>query len=97
MQLTLGISWQINKAITFSAHALNLGKMNNFRNQRPRLPTRYISHTSYHKDNSQIILSIEKNELIEKPLFYLGSTFKKDKIFGATGMVNDKTKSLWLV
>ena len=40
-------------------------------------------------------LSMEKNELIEKPLFYLGSTFKKDKIFfGATGMLNDKTKSL---
>ena len=91
----LGISWQMNKAITFSGSALNLGKMNNFRNQRPRLPTRYIGHASYHKDNSQIILSIEKNELIEKPLFYLGSTFKKDKIFfGATGMVNDKTKSL---
>ena len=91
----LGLSWQMNKVITLSGSALNLGKMNHFKYERPILPKRFIAHASYRANNRQIFLSIEKNELIEHPLFYLGSTIKKDNLFaGATAMINNDTKSI---
>jgi hypothetical protein len=69
--------------------------MNHFKYERPTLPKRFIGHASYRLNNRQIFLSIEKNELIDNPLFYLGSTIKKDNFFaGATAMISNNTKSI---
>jgi len=89
----LGISWQVSKKINLAGSVTNVGKMNTFRNERPILPSKINSILSYKINNTDIFFSFESNELIEKPIYSIGSALKIDNIFfGATAMMNNDTK-----
>ena len=91
----LGISWQVNEKINLAASVINAGKMNAFRNERPVLPARLNGILSYKINSTDIFLSVETNELIEEPIYSIGSAFKIDNIFfGATAMMNDNLKMI---
>ena len=90
-----GISWQASKKFTIAGSVLNLGRMNPLRNERPILPTRLIGMAMYELKGGDIFFSFESNELVDKPIYSLGSNFKLENIFfGATAMINQNSKIL---
>ena len=90
-----GMSWLINESLTLSGSLLNFGKMNILYEQKPTLPQRAIGLINYKRTKSDLFASIEFNELIKNPIFFFGSTARKDNLsLGATLMMNDATYSL---
>ena len=91
----LGISWQVSEKINIASSIVNFGKMNSFRNERPVLPTRFNNILTYKLNRADIFVSYESNELIEKPIYSIGSAFKIDNIFfGATAIMNDDSRMI---
>ena len=90
-----GISWNVNKKLTMSGSVLNLGKMNSLKNEKPKLPTRFIGITTYEVNIGEIFFGFETNELVDKPIYNVGSNFKIDNIFfGATAIMNNNSKMI---
>ena len=90
-----GISWNVNKKLTMSGSVLNLGKMNPLKNEKPKLPTRFIGITTYEVNIGEIFFGFETNELVDKPIYNVGSNFKIDNIFfGATAIMNNNSKMI---
>ena len=55
----------------------------------------YLFIFNYKRTKSDLFASIEFNELIKNPIFFFGSTARKDNLsLGATLMMNDATYSL---
>ena len=91
----LGISWQVTEKINIASSIVNFGKMNSFRNDKPVLPTRSTNIFTYKLNSADIFVSYESNELIEKPIYSIGSAFKIDNIiFGATAIINDDSRMI---
>ena len=91
----LGISWQVTEKINIASSIVNFGKMNSFRNDKPVLPTRFTNIFTYKLNTADIFFSYEGNELIEKPIYSIGSAFKIDNIFfGATAIINDDSRMI---
>ena len=91
----LGISWQVSEKNNIASSIVNFGKMNSFRNERPVLPTRFNNILTYKLNRADIFVSYESNELIEKPIYSIGSAFKIDIIFfGATAIMNDDSRMI---
>ena len=91
----LGISWQVTEKINIASSIVNLGKMNSFRSVRPALPARFTNIFTYKLNSADIFFSYEGNELIEKPIYSIGSAFKIDNIFfGATAIINDDSRMI---
>ena len=91
----LGMSWQVSGKINIASSIVNFGKMNSFRNERPVLPTRFNNILTYKLNRADIFVSYESNELIEKPIYSIGSAFKIDNIFfGATAIMNDDSRMI---
>ncbi len=91
----LGISWQVTEKINIASSIVNFGKMNSFRNDKPVLPTRFTNIFTYKLNTADIFFSYERNELIEKPIYSIGSAFKIDNIFfGATAIINDDSRMI---
>jgi len=91
----LGISWQVTEKINIASSIVNFGKMNSFRNDNPVLPTRFANIFTYKLNSADIFVSYEINELIEKPIYSLGSAFKVDNVFfGATATINDDSRMI---
>ena len=91
----LGISWQVTEKINIASSIVNFGKMNSFRNDKPVLPTRFTNIFTYNLNSADIFVSYEINELIEKPIYSLGSAFKVDNVFfGATATINDDSRMI---
>jgi len=91
----LGISWQVTEKINIASSIVNFGKMNSFRNDKPVLPTRFTNIFTYKLNSADIFVSYEINELIEKPIYSLGSAFKVDNVFfGATATINDDSRMI---
>ena len=91
----LGISWQVTEKINIASSIVNFGKMNSFRNDKPVLPTRFTNIFTYKLNSADIFVSYESNELIEKPIYSIGSAFKVDNVFfGATAAINDDSRMI---
>ena len=91
----LGISWQVTEKINIASSIVNFGKMNSFRNDKPVLPTRSTNIFTYKLNRADIFVSYESNELIEKPIYSIGSSFKVDNVFfGATATINDDSRMI---
>ena len=91
----LGISWQVSEKINLASSIVNFGQMNSFKNEKPVLPARFTNIFSYKLNRADIFVSYESNELIEKPIYSIGSAFRIDNVFfGATAMVNGGSKMI---
>ena len=91
----LGISWQVTEKINIASSIVNFGKMNSFRNDNPVLPTRFTNIFTYKLNSADVFVSYESNELIEKPIYSIGSAFKVDNVFfGATATINDDSRMI---
>ena len=91
----LGISWQVTEKINIASSIVNFGKMNSFRNDKPVLPARFTNIFTYKLNSADVFVSYESNELIEKPIYSIGSAFKVDNVFfGATATINDDSRMI---
>ena len=69
--------------------------MNPLKNEKPKLPTRFIGIATYEVNIGEIFFGFEANELVDKLIYSVGSNFKIDNIFfGATAIINNNSKMI---